>query len=160
MNTAHLHLMLNHIPVLGTVFGLGLLAFALWKRHEEFKKAALGVLVIVALLAVPAYLTGEPAGDVVKAQPGVSTGVIEQHEEAAEVAFIGLCLLGGVALAGLVWFRRGKVVPAWYGTVVLAGALLVSGLMAWTASLGGQVHHPEIRSGASAPTEGANRASP
>ena len=61
MNATHLHLMLNHIPVLGTVFGLGLLVFALWRKSEELKKAALGIFLIVALLAVPVYLTGEPA---------------------------------------------------------------------------------------------------
>ena len=50
MNPAHLHLMLNHIPVLGTAFGLGLLAFALWRRSDELKKTALGVFVLVALM--------------------------------------------------------------------------------------------------------------
>ena len=43
MNPAHWHLMLNNVPVLGTAFGI----------------------VIIALLAIPAYLTGEPAEEIV-----------------------------------------------------------------------------------------------
>ena len=155
MNTAHLHLILNHIPVLGTFITLGLLSFALWKRSEEAKRTALGLLVIIALLAVPAFLTGEPAEGVVKGLPGVSGAIIEQHEEAAQGAFIGLCILGGVALAGLLWFRRGQIMPSWFGSIVLAGSLLVGGWMAWTANLGGQIRHSEIRSAVNAQADGA-----
>ena len=155
MNMAHLHLMLNHIPVLGTFIGLALLSFACWKHSEESKRVALGLLVITALLAVPAFLTGEPAEGMIKGLPGVSQTIIEQHEEAAQGAFIALCILGGVALAGLVWYRRSQLMPAWFGSVVLAGSLVVGSWMAWTANLGGQIHHPEIRSGGHAQTEGA-----
>ena len=151
MSTTHLHLILNHIPVLGTAFGLGLLVFALWRKSNELKKTALGVFVISALLAVPVYLTGEPAEDVVKLLPGVSKPIIEQHEEVAGVAFTGVMVLGVVALAGLLLFRRGKVVPAWFTSIMLAASLIVSGLMAWTANLGGQVRHTEIRPGSNSP---------
>ncbi|MBI3849934.1 MAG: hypothetical protein HY298_06540 [Verrucomicrobia bacterium] len=151
MNATHLHLLLNHIPVLGTVFGLGLLVFALWQKSDELKKAALGAFLIVALLAVPAYLTGEPAEEVAKPLPGVSKPIIEQHEDAAVVAFTGIVVLGVGALVGLILFRRGKVVPVWYGLVMLAASLTASGLMLWTANLGGQVRHTEIRPGASVP---------
>ena len=151
MNLTHLHLILNHVPVFGTAFGLGLLVFAIWRKSEELKKTTLGVFVIVALLAVPVYLTGEPAEDGVKSLPGVSKPIIEQHEEAATVAFTSVVVLGVTALAGLLLFRRGKMVPAWYGYVMLAASLIVGGLMVWTANMGGQVRHTEIRSSASPP---------
>ena len=61
MDATHLHLMLNHIPVLGTAFGLGLLVFALWRKSEEVKMAALGFFLITALFSVPVYLTGGDA---------------------------------------------------------------------------------------------------
>jgi hypothetical protein len=73
MNPPHLHLMLNHLPFLGTIFGLGLLAYGIWRDSEDVKKAALGVLVVVALLAVPVYLTGEPTADAVKGLTSVSS---------------------------------------------------------------------------------------
>ena len=55
MNPAHLHLMLNHIPVLGTAFCMAL-GWALIQKSEELKRVSLGAFVIVALLAIPAYL--------------------------------------------------------------------------------------------------------
>ena len=145
MNATHLHLLLNHVPVLGTVLGLGLLAFASWRRSEDLKRAALALFVIAALVAIPTYVTGEPAEDTVKSLPGVTHPLIEQHENAAVVAFTGVLALGVVALAGLYWFRRQRQVPAWFGFITLFAALVVSGLMGWTATLGGQVRHTEIR---------------
>ena len=157
MNATHLHLLLNHIPVLGTAFGLALLAFGLWRKSEDLKKAALGAFLISTLFAVPAYLTGEPAEDGVKSLPGVTKAVIEQHEDAASVAFTCIIALGVAALAGLVAFRRGKVVATWFSAMMLAASVVVSGLMAWTANLGGQVRHTEIRSSAPAAVQHQER---
>jgi beta-lactamase regulating signal transducer with metallopeptidase domain len=72
MNWAHIHLLLNHVPVLGTIFGLALLGYAVLKRSEALKRAALGVFVAVALLALPVYFTGEPAEEAVQSAAGVS----------------------------------------------------------------------------------------
>jgi uncharacterized membrane protein len=146
MNGAHLHLVINHVPVLGTIFGLALLAFAVWRGSDELKKAALGTFVISALLTVPTYLTGDPAWDVVSALPGVSDSVFHQHDDAAGVAFTGSAIVGVLALGGLSWFRDGKPVKKWFSALMLAGAVAVAGLMIWTANLGGQIRHTEIRS--------------
>ena len=35
MNFAHLHLALTHVPVLGSIFGLLLLAYAMARRSED-----------------------------------------------------------------------------------------------------------------------------
>lgn len=156
MNATHLHLILNHIPVLGVVFGLGFLAFALWRRNETVQRIALGLLLIAALFAVPTFLTGEPAEDGVQGLPGISKPLIEQHEKVAGVALGGTLVVGALALGGLIWFRSQRLMPAWFGLVMLTGALIVSGLMGWTASLGGQVRHTEIRSGAPGPSQSDN----
>lgn len=145
MNATHLHLMLNHVPVLGIVFGLGLLAFALWRKNDAIQQVALGVFVIAAIAVVPVYLTGEPAEDAVKTLPGVSDPVIEQHEEAAVIGLVGTLALGIVAQAGLVVFRRGRTIPRGFGFCMLLASMVVGGLMVRTASLGGQVRHTEIR---------------
>jgi hypothetical protein len=42
MNPAHLHLMLNHIPVLGTAFCMALVGWALIQKSEELKRVSLG----------------------------------------------------------------------------------------------------------------------
>lgn len=50
MNAMHLHLLLNHVPVLGTIFGLALLVPALLRRRDELKRVVLGCLIVTAFL--------------------------------------------------------------------------------------------------------------
>ena len=143
MNAAYLHLMMTHVPVIGTFAGLGLLAFGVLRKSQELKKVGLGILVIAALFAVPVYLTGEPAEDAVERIAGVSRASIEQHEDAAAIAFTTLVAVGAFALVGLIW-RRKQAIPTWYLSLTLAGSIVSSGMMAWTANLGGKVRHTEI----------------
>jgi uncharacterized membrane protein len=152
MNWAHVHLILNHIPVLGTVFGLTLLGWAILRRNDAVQRVALATFVAVALLALPVYLTGQPAEDVVEHAAGVSESVIEAHEEAAVVALIGVELLGLIAAGGLYLSRRGRAPFAAAPRTALLLSIVVAGLMAWTANLGGQIRHVETRAGAQVPT--------
>jgi hypothetical protein len=45
---------------LGTIFGALLLAFGLIKNNEEVKLVSLAIFVIIAVLTLPVYFTGEP----------------------------------------------------------------------------------------------------
>lgn len=144
MNAAHIHLIMTHVPVIGTFAALGLLAFGLVRNSQDLKKAALGILVIAALFAVPVYLSGEPAEEIIEGIPGVSHATIEQHEDAAAVAFTTLLVVGALALGGLVW-RRKQALPGWLLSLTLAGSIVSAGMMAWTANLGGKVRHTEIQ---------------
>ena len=145
MNTTHVHLLLNHIPVLGTAFGLLILLIGVWRKSDELKKAALILFTLVTLATVPAYLSGNPAEDSVKGLPGVSKPIIEKHEDAAAVAFTAIVVLGVFGLTGLIRYRRDRAIPLWFTSSTLVASLVVCGLMAWTANLGGQVRHAEIR---------------
>ncbi len=155
MNGAHFHLLLNHLPVIGTIFGLLILLFALWRKSEEVKRVALGVFVFAAFAAVPTYLTGEPAEEVAEHLPGVAKALIESHEEAAQFALLAVSLTGIVSLVGLVLTRRAERMAQWMVLAPLVLALVTSGLLGWTANLGGQIRHSEIRAGfnPAAPTE-------
>ncbi len=150
MDAAHIHLLLNHVPVLGTFFGLALLAYALLRRQQDVLKAALGVFVVTGLAAGVVYLTGESAEELVEGMAGITEALIEPHEESALVALVLAGVLGLAALVGLLFFRRG--VPGWLGSAVLVLALVAGGAMAWTANLGGRINHPEIRPGATVQT--------
>jgi hypothetical protein len=146
MNEAQQHLLLNHLPVLGSLFCLLLLAYGLVRRSDEVQKVALGALVLVALLAIPTYLTGEPAEELVEHLPGVSESYIEAHESMAKIALVASLVLGVLALGGLI-VSRGCAVPSAFAVLVLLGNLASFGLMAYTAHLGGQIRHTEIRAG-------------
>ena len=42
-NFVHMHLLLNHVPTIGTIVALGLLLLAFAKRSEELKRGALAL---------------------------------------------------------------------------------------------------------------------
>ena len=157
MNQAHLHLMLNHFPVIGAILCLLLLLFALMRKSDELKRASLGGLVIISLLTIPAFLTGEPAEELVENLPGVSHALIETHEEVALVAFIALGLTGALALVGLIWSRRRTTLPTWLTVAALLLTCVSVGWMAQTANLGGEIRHTEIRAASSSTLPGGEK---
>lgn len=153
MTAAHIHLLLTHIPVLGTLFGLLVLAYGRFRPSVETIRIGLGLFVLSGLAAVAVYLTGEGAEEIVEHMAGVSHDIIEQHEEAAFVALLASGFLGIVSAAGLLASRR-LTLATWFANSVLVLAIVITGIMAWTANLGGQINHPEIRpDGASIGTE-------
>lgn len=146
MNWTHVHLMLNHVPVLGTVFGFALLAWALMRRNETLQRVALWTFVLAAVAAIPVFLTGEPAEEMVENLAGTAERAIETHEEAGLVALIAVEAVGVLALAALLWFRQ-RALPRALIAVTVALALATAGWMVYTANVGGQIRHSELRAG-------------
>lgn len=145
MNFAHVHLMVNHLPVLGAVFSLGLLIAARLRRGEDLMGAAYVAIALTALSTGLALATGEPAEEVIEHLPGVIESLIERHEEAALPASVPLWIAGAVSLFALVLRRRSKNVPGWIFPLLLLALLAGSAGMARVAALGGEIRHEEIR---------------
>jgi len=155
VNPAHLHLALNHLPLVGVLVGGLLLAWGLFRDEEPVIRAALGTLLLAGAAAVGVYFTGEPAEELVESLAGVSETALEAHEEAALWAAVGGGALAALALVSLAVGRMRRATRLLAG-ITLAAAAVVLGVMAWTANLGGEIRHPEIRRGAAveAPAEG------
>lgn len=147
MSPVHLHLLLNHVPVIGTVIALCLLAYATLRGDDRTGRVSLGLLAVLAAAAVAAYLTGEPAEEAVEGVAGVPKALIERHEEAALLATVALGAMGALSAGWLLFFRRRPLSRGVMLGLLLVG-LLPAGAMAYTANLGGQIRHPEIRGGA------------
>ena len=147
MNATHLHLAFNHAPVFGTFAGLALLAFAVWRGSKILETTAFTVFILSGLFAIGVYLTGEPTEHAVEELPGVSEPIIEKHEDAAVLALTSVIVLAVLSGIGAFWFRRAPKIPNWCAVGVLCFSVVTAGFMAWTANLGGQIRHPEIRSG-------------
>ena len=143
MNAAHIHLMLNHFSIIGSIFGLVLLAVATARNSRELITVSLACLASVAIISIPVYFTGPPAEEAIKRLTGISEEVIERHEEAAQFAFTGIECVGTLALAGL-WLFRTEPPPRWFLVILLVGSLLTAGVMIYTANRGRRVRHPEI----------------
>src|SRR6188508_2523339 len=101
MNQAHIHLLITHLPIFGSMLGLFVLLFGLWTRSDQTKMAAYYIFIICALGAGVAYLTGEAAEETVENIQGISKDMIEQHEDFAAFALISLLILGAASIAGL-----------------------------------------------------------
>lgn len=146
MNYAHLHLMLNHLPLFAGLFGTLILAWGLLRRLENIRFVGLILIILSALASIPVYLSGEPAEDVVEKLPGVSEQLIEMHESAAMLALM-ICIIAGVAaivaLASARFASESFKMIAVYAAFIAGKATVAT--MGYTANLGGQVRHSEIR---------------
>lgn len=149
MNLAHLHLLLNHFPIVGTALATLLLGAAIARRGERgLWLAGTLLLGVSGATAAAAWATGGPAEETVEGQPGVHESTIEAHEERAELATVFAVLLAAGA-AGAYWVggrseARGSLAGP-FGAAVVSSAL-----MAWTGAAGGQIRHPEAELVASA----------
>ncbi len=155
MNDAHLHLIVNHVPILGTLFALVLGAYGAVRRQPTVVRAAFLALIVCGVGAFVAKETGEDAEEVVEEIAGVNRRAIHEHEEAADLATWASLVLAVGALGVLVWRRREPEIGPIPIGIVLLGAAIVFGLMVRVGNLGGEIRHTEIRTG-----DEAGRAAP
>ena len=145
MNLAHLHLLLNHVPTLGFGFGIGLLGASLVRGSEDLRRASYVVFFGIALVAIPAYLSGNAAEFILKTEQELPQNVVAAHQNAAMLALIPMGITGLVGWLALWRVRR------WHQPAILVLSIIAFVLMARAATIGGQIRHPEIvASGASA----------
>ncbi len=147
MDALHFHLLVNHLPILGSFFGLALLAAGAVSHDGRrwFTRAALAFFVLVGIGAMAANLSGEGAEERVENFPGVTHRVIHEHEEAAEAALVAAGVLAAVALLGLLLERREHKSTRIVLLAVWLLALVTAGLMARTGYEGGKIRRPELR---------------
>ena len=146
MTGAHLHLVLNHVPVILVPTAIVMLLYAMASKSADLTKGALALLVVSTLFGAGAFLTGEPAEDALKQIPEVSTEAIKPHENLASFAASATTLAGVLALVVLLTWQPGGATP-WTMIATLVVAFVAAVLLAWTAYLGGRINHPELRAG-------------
>jgi hypothetical protein len=145
MDLTHIHLLLNHFPTIGFIIGGGLFLLSLAMKSDDLKLVSLVILLGIALIAIPTYMSGNGAADAIKSRPGVTKALVETHEGAAFVAMGFMLLTGMFAWLGLWQFRRLAGVPGWNLTVIAVLTLVSLGLMIRASNLGGEIRHEEIR---------------
>ena len=149
MNYAHLHLLLNHVPVIGSIVGLGLFLISFFGKNEDLRRSSYIIFAAVALVTIPAFLSGFGAQQMIKG-PGVSDALISRHEGSALLSLWFMELTGALALIGL-WQSQTAARPSrWNVSAVLLFSLLTAVVMARTGNTGGDIRHPELRPGAEA----------
>lgn len=145
MDATHLHLVLTHFPIIGTIIGVGILTYGHIFKNLEVKKVSLIIFILMGLLTIPVFLTGEEAGETVETIAGISEQLIEEHEELAEKAIWLMGLLSVISLLSLfAIFKKSSFAKA-ITIVALIVSIVTFGLFAQVGNLGGQIRHSEIR---------------
>ncbi|HQY20829.1 MAG TPA: hypothetical protein PK294_06905 [Ignavibacteria bacterium] len=146
MNGAHLHLILNHIPVIGTIFAMFILFIGIIKKSDDVKKVCMLVIIFTSILTIPVYLTGDKAEEMIEGNyEDVDEEFIHSHEDFALYSFIAMNIMGAVALISMFIYKKPKLLPNSFAYFMFALLIIVNGMMTYTANLGGKIHHPEIR---------------
>lgn len=144
MNQTHIHLLLNHFPIIGTLIGSCLLLWGIIKKNDHIKSLSALLLACMALVAIPVFLTGEPAEESVEHLGGVKEQVIKLHEEAAEIAIWLMGITGIISLtAMLLAFKKHRQANIVFMLTFILSAVCFAS-MARTGYLGGQIRHTEI----------------
>ncbi|WP_293893297.1 hypothetical protein [Flavobacterium sp.] len=147
MNDAHLHLVFNHFPIIGTIFGFGVLAAGLILKNNTVKNVAYCLFIVTAIFAYASISTGAGAAGVVKGMGDITKPMIHKHAEIAEkLAFI-LYSLAVLSIIGLYVDIKKLGIAKWIAFLALFIAAVAGYISKEVGTSGGEIRHTEIRSG-------------
>ena len=145
MNDAHLHMVVNHFPIIGTIFGIGILIAGIFLNNGSVKNTAYILFIIAAIFGALSMGTGEGAEEMVEDFPNIGKAIIHEHEELAEKFALVLYATGIFALISLVAaikkFRLAKI----FSFITLVLALIAGVISINVGTSGGEIRHTEIR---------------
>ncbi len=166
----HLHLLVNHLPVEGSIAAFLILLWALVRNNAELKRLALLAFVLVGICTFVADQTGDGASREMRNVSGIDKAKIHEHSQSADYAQMigfGLAVVSALGLI-MAWQKKDdpsalngpkeyarshKSPPQWVMIVVLLAGLLEISVFARTAYLGGLIRHPEIQSSFPVPAD-------
>ena len=146
MSQVHLHLLITHLPIFGSVLGALVLGYGIWSKSMHTQVAAYFLFVIAAIGAGIAYLTGEGAEEAVENIQGISESIIGQHEDFGMYALVSLIILGLASLMAIYVTLKKSSFAQTVSIIILVISLVSFVLVARTGYLGGQIRHTETSS--------------
>lgn len=166
MEIAYLHLVTNHIPIIGVPFALAVLIIGIWRKSDDLKAVAFLIFAFLGAATLAVYFLGQGGEDFIEELPGVSHDAIEDHEEFAIYPLISVLIAAVVSLFALIRYggfsrllRRtantdvSRSFPGWLPMAVLAIGLISAALLGYVGRLGGVIRHPEFHGGVAASAE-------
>ncbi len=156
MNDAHLHMVVNHFPIIGTILGLGILIGGLVFKNNSIKNTAYCLFIVAALFSFASMNTGEGAEEIAEKLPDVTDQIIHEHEEAAEKLALVLYILGAISIVGLYLNVKQNAKANIVSFVALTVAAVGVFLAQQTGTTGGEIRHTEIRANATTGGEPTN----
>jgi len=148
MNDAHLHMVVNHFPIIGTILGLGILITGMILKNNSVKNTAYFLFIVAAVFAAFSMGTGEGAEELVEDMPSVGKQIIHEHEEMAENFAVVMYVLGFCSLLGIYFDYKNHVKAKLVAAIVLIIALVSVVFASLVGNSGGEIRHTEIRANA------------
>lgn len=143
MNSAHLHLISVHFPIVLIPGATALYAFALWRRNDTLKHLSLFVFVIAAVITAFSFIMGGEAEEIVEHIQGIKRSTIHNHEEAAESAIWFSSVLGALSLLSFFTHKLTAQVRSVLTGLVMVASILASAIVSYAGYEGGKIRHPE-----------------
>mgnify|MGYP003610906945 CR=1 FL=1 len=152
MNDAHLHMVVNHFPIIGTILGMGILIAGMTLKNASVKNTAYVLFVVAAIFAAFSMGTGEGAEELVENMPSVGKQIIHEHEEMAENFAVVMYVLGFCSLLGIYFDYKNHLKAKLVAAIVLIVAIVSVVFAALVGNSGGEIRHTEIRANADTTT--------
>jgi uncharacterized membrane protein len=140
---AHLHILVSVFPSVGLIFAIGIYVAAIIAKSEQMKKTGLVFIGILALLAIPTYLSGDHSAADLAKDPKFTEDAVADHLGWGIAALAMLGITGLTAWITLLRFG-GKPLTDNVVHLVLGLGLITLALMAVVAELGWEINHTEI----------------
>lgn len=163
ISAEHLHVMTNHLPVVGSLAALVPLFIGLVFHRQGALIAGLITAAVFAGTIPLVMATGEKAAE--RFDGGPMTGVLDEqglewlaeHEQQAEIYAKVAYATAGLAVLGLIvsFKHRWCAVVGW---VVFIGCATTTATLGYVANTGGKIRHPEFRGSYVAPLEESQEA--
>jgi len=151
-NTAHVHLLLNHVPTTAFTVALVVFVIGLINRSEALRKTGLALFLVIGAVAIATYTSGSAAeawlrgtSPMSELPPNVLSDAIHEHEDSALWATILMALTGFFSWLTLWQWKTVRKLPPWNLPLVTILAFISFVAMSRTAYLGGHISHVEIR---------------
>jgi hypothetical protein len=149
LNPTHLHLMITHLSIFGSILGALVLIYGMITKSYHTKMAALLLFIVTSLSSFIIDYTGGAASRTVKTIAGISKATVQEHHDAAQFGLMSLYILGGVSLFAFIYIMVKKPTKTkfinWF---ILIVALWSFSVTARTGYLGGKIRHTELDSAA------------
>jgi uncharacterized membrane protein len=139
-------MVVNHFPIIGTLFGLGILVTGLILKNNSIKNTAYILFAVAAIFAAFSMGTGEGAEELVEDMPNIGHQIIHEHEEIAEKFAIIMYATGFFGLVSLFASYKKLRFAALFSYITLVLALVAGVLTKNVGTSGGEIRHTEIRS--------------
>jgi hypothetical protein len=139
------HLALNHVPLIGLVFGLVFFVGGLMRSSEPALRAGLRIFLTMGAAVLPVVGSGLVSAHLLANAAWLDSDALSNHRLAGIltlVVLVGLAALCGVALFKST--RNRQTISVRVRSAVLILAVVGFGATVWTAYLGGTLRHSEL----------------